>query len=165
MTKIVKSSRLSRVATSAALGALMLTSAACASNYGANDVSRGAVRQAATVRPAVVTSVREVTIRGDDHTVGTGAGAIAGGLLGSQVGGRDSTQAIGAIGGALLGGLLGNAASRGAQSQPGLAYVVRFENGESREIVQGADVYIQPGTNVNVTFRADGAIITPAGAY
>lgn len=166
MTELVKSSRKGRLALTGFLAAVMLGVSACATPVGANDVSRGAVRQAATVRPAIVVSVREVTIRGSDKRgIGTGAGAVIGGLLGSQVGGRGSTQAIGAVGGAVLGGVAGNAATRAATTQNGLAYVVEFENGEQREIVQGADVYIQPGTEVNVTFREDGAIVSPRGGY
>ncbi|MEM7661392.1 MAG: glycine zipper domain-containing protein [Pseudomonadota bacterium] len=151
-----------RMPMAAALSGLMLITAGCASTYGANEVNPNAVRTAATVRPAVVQSVREVTIRPQNSGVGAGAGALLGGLLGSQVGGRDTTQAIGAVGGAVLGGLAGNAAGRAAQTSEGLAYVVQFENGEIREIIQGADVYIAPGTPVNVTFRADGAIVSPA---
>ena len=144
------------------LSALMLATAGCASGFGANDVNRGAVRTASTVRVATVTSVREVNIRGNDNTgIATGAGAAIGGLLGSQVGGRNSTQAIGAIGGAVVGGLAGNAVGRAANSSNGYAYIVQFQNGEVREIVQGRDVYIAPGTPVNVIFRADGAIVTP----
>lgn len=154
----------SRAISATLLGALMLATAGCAGGFGANSVDRGAVRQASTVRTGVVTSAREVTIRGNDrNNIGTGAGAVIGGLAGSQVGGRGSTQAIGAIGGAVLGGLAGNAASKAIGSSRGVAYVVQFENGESREIVQGADVFIQPGTPVNVIFRADGAIVTPQG--
>ena len=151
-----------RTLAASALGALMLAASGCASGLGANDVNRNAVRTASTVRPAVVTSVREVTIRGNDNTgLATGVGAAIGGLLGSQVGGRNSTQAIGAIGGAAAGGLAGNAIAQAASTVDGYAYIVRFDNGESREIVQGADVYIQPGAAVNVIFRADGAIVTP----
>lgn len=151
-----------RPAMAAALGGLMLVTAGCASTYGANEVSPNAVRTAATVRPGIVLSVREVTIRPENSGVGTGIGAVLGGLLGSQVGGRNSTQAIGAIGGAVIGGVAGNAAGRAAGTSRGLAYVIEFQNGEAREIVQGADIYIAPGTPVNVTFRADGAIVTPA---
>ncbi|MEL6322743.1 MAG: glycine zipper 2TM domain-containing protein [Pseudomonadota bacterium] len=161
MSRIAPRSRL-RPLTAAALGSLMLMTAGCATTYGANEVSPNAVRTAATVRPGVVLSVREVTIRPENSAVGAGAGAILGGLLGSQVGGRDTTQAIGAVGGAVLGGLAGNAAGRAAGTARGFAYVVEFENGEAREIVQGADVLIAPGTPVNVTFRADGAIVTPS---
>ncbi|MEM8633781.1 MAG: glycine zipper 2TM domain-containing protein [Pseudomonadota bacterium] len=161
MTHMTQSTRI-RMPIAAALGALTLVTAGCATTYGANEVNPNAVRTAATVRPAVVQSVRQVTIRPQNSGVGAGAGALIGGLLGSQVGGRDTTQAIGAVGGAVLGGLAGNAAGRAAQTGQGLAYVVQFENGEIREIIQGADVYIAPGTPVNVTFRADGAIVSPA---
>lgn len=162
MTALIKTTRRPRLLLTGLVGALMLSATACATNYGANDIDRGAIRQASTVRPGIVTSVRDVTIRGNDNSgIATGVGAVLGGLLGSQVGGRNSTQAIGAVGGAVLGGLAGNAVGRAAGTANGLAYVVKFENGEVREIVQGNDVYIQPGTPVNVIFRADGAIITP----
>lgn len=151
-----------RITLAAGLGGLMLATAGCASTYGAGEVHPGAVRTANIIRPAVVQSVREVTIRPENSAAGAGVGAVLGGLLGSQVGGRNSTQAIGAVGGAVLGGLAGNAAGRAAQTSQGFAYVVQFENGEVREIIQGADVYMAPGTFVNVTFRADGAIVAPA---
>ena len=150
-----------KLSAAAGLSGLMLVTAGCATNYGANTVSPNAVRTAATVRPAVVQSVRQVTIRPENSAIGAGTGAVLGGLLGSQVGGRDTTQAIGAVGGAVLGGIAGNAAGRAAQTNQGLAYVVQFQNGEVREIVQGADVFIAPGTDVYVTFRADGAIVSP----
>lgn len=155
----------SRLLLSGLLGALMLTTAGCASRLGANDINRGAVGQASTVRQGTVTSAREVTIRNENgvgNQIATGAGAAIGGLLGSQVGGRRSTRAIGSIGGVVAGGLAGNAIGNAANTTRGYAYVVRFDNGESREIVQGADIYIQPGTPVNVVFRPDRAVIQPA---
>ncbi|MEL7129058.1 MAG: glycine zipper 2TM domain-containing protein [Pseudomonadota bacterium] len=161
MTKLTPATRF-RGPMAALLCGAMLATAGCATTYGANEVNPNAVRTAATVRPGVVQSVREVTIRPENSAAGAGVGAVLGGLLGSQVGGRDTTQAIGAIGGAVLGGLAGNAAGRAGQTTQGLAYVVQFENGEVREIIQGNDVYIAPGTPVNITFRADGAIVTPA---
>ena len=146
------------------LGTLMITATACSSGLGANQVSRGSVGHASTVRQGTVTSVREVTINdnnGAGTQIATTAGAAIGGLLGSQVGGRRSTQAIGAIGGALAGGAAGNALGRAANTFDGLAYTVQFQNGEIREIIQGADVYIQPGTPVSIVFRPDGAIVAP----
>lgn len=162
MKRAIKSVTHTRLLANFLIGSLMLTTVGCASGLGANDVNRGAARQASTVRPGVVTAARDVNIQGSDRNgIGTGAGAVIGGLLGSQVGGRGTTQAIGAVGGAVLGGLAGSTATRAANSARGYAYIVRFDNGESREIVQGADVYIAPGTPVNVIFRADGAIVTP----
>lgn len=163
MSTITKPNRRPRLLTAGLLGALMLTATACAAG-GANSVSRGSVGHASTVRQATVTSVREVTIN-DNNGVGTQvattAGAAIGGLLGSQVGGRRSTQAIGAVGGAVVGGVAGNAIGRTIGTSQGLAYVVRFQNGEIREIIQGNDVYIQPGTPVSVVFRPDGAVVAP----
>ncbi len=164
MTTHTPPSRSARATFAAALGALSLVVAGCAAPIGPNTVGRGSVGYASTVRPGVVTSVREVTIQGaDKNGIGTASGAAIGGLLGSQVGGRGTTQAIGAIGGALLGGIAGNAATRAVTTNRGLAYIVRFDNGESREIVQGPDIYIQPGTAVDVTFRPGGVVISPAG--
>ena len=46
----------------------------------------------------------------------------------------------------------------------GYAYVVRFSsNGEAQEIVQGADVYIAPGTPVDIIAGADGWKLIPRG--
>ena len=162
MTNITQSKRRPRLLTSSLLGAMMLAATACAS--GSNSVSGQSVGHASTVRQATVTSVREVTINGNNAIgtqVATTAGAAIGGLLGSQVGGRRSTQAIGAIGGAVVGGTAGNAIARAASTSQGYAYVVRFQNGELREIIQRGDVYIQPGSPVSIVFRPDGAVVSP----
>ena len=165
MSTITKSQRRPRLLTAGLLGALMMTTSACAGGFGANDVSRGSVGHASTVRQGTVTSVRQVTIRDNNNGAGTQvattAGAAIGGLLGSQVGGRGTTQAIGAVGGAVLGGLAGNAVGRAASTSQGLAYTVQFQNGEVREIIQGDDVYIKPGAPVNIIFRPNGVVVAP----
>lgn len=60
---------------------------------------------------AVVTAVSLLGLGGcatmDRTTVGTVGGAVAGGLIGSAVGGTAAT-----IGGAAIGGVLGNAAAK-----------------------------------------------------
>ena len=40
-----------------------------------------------------------------------------------------------------------------------------FSSGESKEIIQGADVYIAPGTPVDIIAGADGWKLIPAAAY
>ncbi len=145
----------------AAAAAALIALTGCATNYNARTVSPTAVRTAAPIRTGVVESVSEVTIRPDNSQVGAGVGAVAGGIAGSQIGGDRAVNALGALGGAVVGGLIGNAAGRAAQTQTGYAYIVRFDSGEVREIVQGPDVLIAPGTPVNVVFRGDGAIVTP----
>ncbi|MEO0982886.1 MAG: glycine zipper 2TM domain-containing protein [Pseudomonadota bacterium] len=154
--------RAPRLALAGAIGAMGLTTAGCATSYGANDVSPSAVRTVSTIRPGVVTSVRQVQIRGEDNGVGTAGGAIIGGLAGSEIGGGQKANAAGGIAGAIIGGLIGNQIGRAANSGTGYAYVIRFEDGDMREIIQGTDILIQPGTPVHVAFRADGATVTPA---
>ena len=80
--------------------------------------------------------------------------------------GCNSTSTVntkrGAAAGAVLGGVAGSEAGKAINTRQGYAYTVRFDSGEVKEIVQGADVYIAPGNPVNVTFRTDGVIVTPA---
>lgn len=145
--------------------ALSLSLAGCANTQGANTVSPGAVGQASTVYHGTVISVREVTIKPDKSIIGAATGAVLGGLAGSELGGGDKAQTAGAIGGAVLGGIAGNEAGKAVGTSRGFAYVVRFSSGESKEIVQGADVYIAPGTPVDIIAGADGWKLIPAGSY
>ena len=50
-------------------------------------------------------------------------------------------------------------------TKQGYAYIVRFSNGEVKEIIQGADVYIAPGTQVDIIAGADGWKLVPRGGY
>ncbi|MFN7056449.1 glycine zipper 2TM domain-containing protein [Hyphomonas sp.] len=144
-----------------ALAALTLMLAGCANSYGPGTASPGAVGQASTVYTGVVTSVREVTIRSDNSIIGTAAGAVLGGIAGSELGGGSKANTAGAIGGAVIGGIAGNEAGKAVGTRRGFAYIIRFDNGEVREIVQGADIYIQPGTPVNAIAGADGWRVVP----
>lgn len=148
-----------------AFAALTLALAGCASGYGANTVSSTGVGYASTVREGTVTAVREVTIRPDNSILGVATGAVLGGLAGSELGGGSKAQTAGAVGGAVLGGVAGNEAGKAINTRKGFAYTVRFDSGEIKEIVQGADIFIQPGTRVNVTFGADKVSVAPAGYY
>lgn len=145
-----------------AFAAMTMALAGCAGTYGANEVNTSAVREAATIRTGTVTSVREVTITQDNSVLGAGVGAVLGGLAGSELGGGDKAQTAGAIGGAVLGGIAGNEAGKALNRRKGYAYTVQFSTGEVKEIIQGADMYIAPGTPVNVAFRSDGVVVTPA---
>ncbi|KCZ49684.1 MULTISPECIES: glycine zipper 2TM domain-containing protein [Hyphomonas] len=145
--------------------ALSLSLAGCASTSGVGTASPGAVGQASTVYHGTVTSVREVTIKRDSSIIGTATGAVLGGLAGSELGGGDKAQTAGAIGGAVLGGIVGNEAGKAVGTSKAFAYIVRFSSGESKEIIQGADVYIAPGTPVDIIAGADGWKLIPAAAY
>ena len=148
-----------------AFAALTLALAGCASGYGANTVSPSGVGYASQVEYGTVSAVREVTIRPDNSVLGVATGAVLGGLAGSELGGGDKAQTAGAVGGAVLGGLAGNELGKGMNTRRGYAYTIRFEDGHVAEIVQGADVYLQPGTRVAVTYRGDRTTVAPAGYY
>lgn len=150
-----------RKAIAGALAALTLVVSGCANSYGTGTTSTRSVGQASTVYTGVVTSAREVTIKPDRSLIGTATGAVLGGLAGSELGGGDKAQTAGAIGGAVVGGIAGNAAGKAVGTQRGYAYIVRFDNGEVKEIVQGADLYIQPGTPVSAIAGADGWKLIP----
>lgn len=59
--------------------------AGCASSLSSDAYSRDSARQMQTVYYGTVQSVRSVLIEGTKTPIGTGAGAITGGILGSQV--------------------------------------------------------------------------------
>ncbi len=145
-----------------AFSAMTLALAGCAGGYGANEVSSTGVGYASTVREGTVTAVREVTIRQDNSLLGAATGAVLGGLAGSELGGGDKAQTAGGVAGAVIGGVAGNEAGKALNRRAGFAYTVRFASGEIKEIVQGNDIYIPPGTPVNVTFGADKVTVTPA---
>lgn len=151
-----------RVTLAASAGALALVLSGCASSYGGNTVSASGVGYASTVRPGLVEAVREVTITKEQSILGSVTGAVLGGLAGSELGGGDKAQTAGAIGGAVLGGIAGNEAGKALGKSKGFAYMVRFDDGTVKEIIQGADILIQPGTRVNVTFGQDRVRVAPA---
>ncbi|MEM9937859.1 MAG: glycine zipper 2TM domain-containing protein [Pseudomonadota bacterium] len=145
-----------------AFAAMTLALSACATGNGAGTVSTTAVGSAATVRQGTVVAVREVTIKPDNSVLGAATGAVLGGLAGSELGGGDKANTAGGVAGAVLGGLAGNAAGTALGTKPGLAVTVDFGNGDLKEIVQPADLIVQPGQVVNVAFRTDGVFVSPA---
>jgi outer membrane lipoprotein SlyB len=161
MTQYIQFSRTPRSILAAGLGALTLTLAGCAGGYGTNEVSSSGVGQASEVYAGTVTSAREVTIRPDRSIVGAATGAVLGGIAGSEIGQGDKAETAGAIGGAVLGGVAGNEAGKAINTRRGYAYIVRFNDGKTMEIVQGANIYIQPGTQVDVINGADGWRLVP----
>lgn len=158
MPNLIKSSR--SLALTAGLG-LAVALGSCASNYGAGDTPASSVGQTATVREGFVVSVRAVKIQPDQNYLGAGVGAVLGGLAGSQIGGGREENAAGAIAGAVAGGVIGNQVSKAGNTRDGFAYVIDFGGGKIQEVTQGADVYIQPGTPVYVSFGTDRVRVWP----
>lgn len=106
------------------------------------------------VRYGRILDVRYVALQNSNSTsgVGIGVGAVAGGLLGNQIGGgsgRTAATVIGAIGGGVLGNEIErrNYANRGE----GIQINVRLDNRDTITIVQPyRGENFQPGQNVRV---------------
>jgi outer membrane lipoprotein SlyB len=103
-----------------------------------------------------VVSVRDVQIEGTKSNIGTGIGAVAGGLGGSYLGKSPRGTALGALGGAVAGGLLGSAAEEGLTKRAGLQITVRLDNGQVTAVTQGADEPFAQGERVQIITSPDG---------
>jgi len=110
--------------------------ASCAQDTLTGDTySRNDVRQTQSVSKGRITAIRFVQIEGD-HTAGTIIGGVAGGLLGSQLGGGSTAHTAGAVGGALVGGALGSHAQQAMENRNGIEITVRLDHGGSVAVVQ-----------------------------
>jgi len=118
-------------------------------------------QRAQTVVLADVTGVRPVMIQA---SAPSGFGAAAGGILGAVAGnsvgggsGRRLTTVGGGIGGAMAGNAMENASSR----RQGLEITLRLDNGQTRVIVQEADVPIFVGQRVQVITHGNTTRVAP----
>ena len=110
--------------------------ASCAQDTMTGDVYRhGDTRQAQSVSYGKITSIRAVKIEGN-HEAGTVVGAVAGGLLGSQLGRGSAAHTAGAVGGAVVGGAVGSNVEQSMGNRNGIEITVRLNEGGSLSVVQ-----------------------------
>jgi len=109
--------------------------AGCASNLSGDSYSRSEARIVQQVDYGVIVQLRPVRIEGTKTPIGTGAGALVGGLAGSSVGG-DTTSKVMAVVGAVAGGLAGAAIEEGVTRTQGVEITVKMDNGRTIAIVQ-----------------------------
>jgi len=118
-------------------------------------------QRAQTVVLAQVTGVRPVVIQADSTTgLGAAAGGVLGAVAGSAVGGgsgRRLTTTAGAIGGAMA----GNAAENVRSRRQGVEITLRLDSGETRVIVQEADVPVFVGQRVQVITQGGRTRVAP----
>ena len=95
----------------------------CSPSYSPNSYASNATQLANKVDQGVVVGVRAVLISADAN-LGTGTGAAAGGIAGSQIG-AGAAGALGALGGSVAGGVVGNVVSHAAGDTDGFEYIVR----------------------------------------
>ncbi|MGC2856689.1 glycine zipper 2TM domain-containing protein [Novispirillum sp. DQ9] len=138
--------------------------AACAPHSG-DAYDRAEMGRPMTLDSGTVVSVREVRVKGTESQVGTGVGAVAGGIAGYQLGGESWINALGAVGGAVIGGLAGSAAERGLTADTAQEIIVQRSDGTSVAVVQKpGDYVLAPGQRV-VIVRGDATRVVPADQY
>jgi outer membrane lipoprotein SlyB len=128
----------------------------CASSLSGGAYSRDQARVAQEVEYGRVEAVRVVAIEGTKSNIGTGAGAIAGGVAGAGIGSGSTTRTVGALAGAIIGGMAGAAVEEGITRQDGLEITVRLDSGRTIAVVQAADVRFRPGDRVRVLYGRNG---------
>lgn len=98
-----------------------------------------------------ISSCRIVKVQASDklegNRTGIGAGAVAGGLAGSAMGGGRGKVATTAIG-AIAGGVLGSLAEKKLKTQNALECVVDLADGTLETVVQGTKEQFTPGQRV-----------------
>ncbi|MFC2990878.1 MULTISPECIES: outer membrane lipoprotein [Halomonas] len=145
-----------------AIGALTLAGCANTAPYGGNVYTGSQAGSAQTVTFGTIEAIRVVQIQADSRAggiIGTGGGAVIGGLLGRQVGGgsgRDLATAAGVIGGAVGGSRIEEAANR----VDALEMEIRRDDGQRVVVVQKADQRFQTGQRVRLI--GSGANVTVA---
>ena len=113
----------------------MALATGCTSNLTGDSYSRDEARTVQTVRYGTIESLRPVKLEGTKTPIGTGAGAVVGGIAGSGVGGGRGS-AVAAVIGAVAGGMLGAAAEEGITRAQGVEITVREDDGNMRAYVQ-----------------------------
>ncbi len=122
------------------LSILALVFTGCIGSTGYN-YSQSSYQQVQTMVYGLVTEVRQVEI--GDSGVGTGLGAVLGGVAGHQVGGGRGKD-LATVGGVLLGGFAGNQMNK----DTGQELVIKLDNGSYITTVNKID------TNRPIIYRA-----------
>jgi outer membrane lipoprotein SlyB len=131
-----------------ACGAALAMLSGCGPSYSPDTYASNAVQQANKVEQGVIVGVRDVGVSAAG-TVGTVAGAAAGGIAGSQVADGPIT-AITALGGSLVGGIAGSAVEHVTADTKAYEYIVRKPNGDLVSVTQKDKVPLVLGMKVLV---------------
>lgn len=146
----VKRPSLRTIAGLLAVASISVLAAGCATQSSSSGVYRAdETQREQTIKMATVESVRKVMIQRDSKGIGVIGGAVVGGLAGSTAGGgrgQDIATVLGAIGGMVAGQAIENQANQ----REGLEVVIKYDSGETRVIVQEADLDVKAGDRVRV---------------
>jgi outer membrane lipoprotein SlyB len=149
------------MAKGAVLAALVLGLAACTSptprpadSYPGSSPSAGTAPRPAdpqSVRYGYVEAVEDVNAGSSGPGLGAIGGAIAGGVLGNQIG-HGSGRAAATVGGAVLGGVAGHKVEEAIRGRAGAAYRfrVRLDDGTYQTITQEQHDNLRVGDRVRI---------------
>jgi outer membrane lipoprotein SlyB len=118
----------------AAAVAALATLSACTTTS-PDVVQRGDAQRLSNVQDAVVLSVRNVIVEGNQTGMGGATGAVVGGIAGSTRSSGKEQAAIGVLG-AVAGAVVGNAIERSATREDAVEILLQMKNGERRAVVQ-----------------------------
>lgn len=118
-------------------------------HYGYQGQSQGGYGDRYGCQCGVVKDVQQIdTQGGNDGTLGTVIGAVAGGLLGNQVGKGDGRKAA-TVAGAVVGGVVGNHVGKSGSSTV-YRISVQLDNGQYVNVTQRDDPRVRRGDYVEV---------------
>jgi outer membrane lipoprotein SlyB len=133
----------------------------CASNLTGESYSRSEARSVQQVEYGIIEQLRPVKIEGTKTPIGSGAGAIIGGIAGSGVGsgrGRNVMAVIGAV----AGGMAGAAIEEGVTRTQGVEITVKMNKGGTIAIVQALspNQRFTVGDRVRVLYGSENTRVT-----
>ena len=147
----------------AALSLLTLAGCANTSGYSGDVYSGNQAKTSQSVKLGTIAAVRPVQIQADSRAgglLGSGGGAIIGGLLGNQVGGGSGRQ-LATVVGALGGTVAGTAAEDRANRVDALEMQIALDDGSDVVVVQRADRDFQPGQRVRLIGSGANVSVAP----
>jgi outer membrane lipoprotein SlyB len=113
-----------------------------------NVYSPGSAQHAQSVEYGTVEGIKAARVEGEGY-IGTGMGAVVGGLAGTNVG-QGRGQIVGVLAGALIGATAGKALDKKTGSQDAQEILVRRANGALMSVVQGNDQVLKVGDRVAI---------------
>lgn len=146
-----------------ALSALTLAGCANTSPYSGNVYSGNQAKSAQTVSFGTITALRQVQIQADSRAgglLGSGGGAVIGGLLGNQVGGGSGRQ-LATVAGALGGAVAGTKVEESTNRVSAWEMEIRQDNGQNVIVVQKADQNYQVGQRVRLIGSGSSVSVAP----
>ncbi|MDR5867604.1 outer membrane lipoprotein [Halomonas koreensis] len=145
------------------LGILTLAGCANTAPYGGNVYTGDQAKAAQSVTFGTITALRRVQIQADSRAgglLGTGGGAVIGGLLGNQVGGG-SGRTLATAAGVIAGSVAGSRIEESANLIPAWEIEVRQDNGRSVVVVQKADQAFEVGQRVRLIGSGSSVSVAP----